>query len=366
MKDCGLLKPLCAMNAIVKNEHIYMVDKDTWLFLDYNLSNHNYSIVADLSNEPKEYNCTIQKIIEYENEFWFIQRKSKELISLSNKNYIKRYYAGERVDKYHLYYEACISDNKIYMLPMYTSGNISIFDIDSKCFIHEIALSVVMSKYGLDFFNGEISYLFDNTGNFVKFCINGGNMLYKLELKSLSLSVEFLGKNTLGSIGGNYEFPMVSLYQSNIYMVKNGKWIEKRPIVQFVNKENTEYDIAFLIKYGNKEFIMSNSFDSLVEVDSKGECVGTFYLPNDIEVSNDRNTSWLYSCCIQNERKLFFIPCKVNKMVIFDMDTEKFEKHSIIISNVDLYKINRFCKKGIAIREGGDISIKSLLRKILS
>lgn len=180
-------KHLSAMTGFIEREHLLMVDIDTGMFMDWDLNTDTYDLIADLKPDGEYKLCWIQKILKYENSYYFLQRNSKQLIEYdAQKKEVVRHGLEYPIEANQcvIYSGAYIWKDCLYMMPFSYDGVITVFDMKSKRYAQEYRMVDLFGNreiFGRD--KKILSYILSNDK--LWFCIEKSNLAFCLDIQTM-------------------------------------------------------------------------------------------------------------------------------------------------------------------------------------
>lgn len=321
-------KYLSIKDAIIKNGSLYTIDIDSWLFIEYNLNTGEKRIIVDI--QPKDYDglCWIQKILTVGDRYYFIQRNSKGIVQLDNNGDIIRY--GEEYelgnDTCLLYMTGFVSNSKIYMLPYYASGVISVFDIKSNKYESDISMSELLSQ---DEINDDIigGYVWNHGKDTIWFCV--GDKIIEINMHEMkSRIVSKLKHDKPLRISGNENNIVIYEKEGNYYYLYN----TNNKKLTLHELEEKSVNISFVEIIQNKIAIISGNQEKLYLSDIDDNNYDIMSFPEESELKYDvRRFDSKYSGIKQVENKLYCLPFSTNGIVVFDNETRNMKFFELIV-----------------------------------
>ena len=331
-------KYVSVLEGYIEDNHLYMVDIDTWFFVDYNLDFDQLSVIADIGTEMKGKLCWVKKILHVENEFFFIIRNSKKIISYNPEKGINIY--GEEypigIDEEVRYADACVLNDRIYMLPIKSDGCISIFNLKTRKYEDDIDISQILNCRMTES-RGISRYIHNDKDDVVWFCLVGTDNVFKLDLRSLKA-----------------EHVMLDSYGAYEYVLGDEQNI--------LGKTKDEYVIEY---YYEKLFLaLPPQMDKLNMIYPEGNNKVEVMLPSSSKlIYKLRFYDAKFSKGIIKAGRLFLLPFSSNGIVEVNLETMKSVFHPSSISSLDLWSKRVRNDNGI-ITENEDAGLGAYLYAI--
>ena len=336
-------KRLSVLNGVLKDNHIFMIDLDTWFLVDYETESGSYNVVTDLQREDIQHMCWFVKILVYVDSLVCVQRNSKEIViftpGIGTARYGSEYEFGEDIDI--KYVDAHIYGNLLFMMPGNTNGNISVFDLKKRTYLNDFCL-----KDGIDSTEktiggtGIYKWLFDEKNERAKTFVPGTDIILNIDFDGFHISIEHSGYEC-SFFGGSYQCPMVAIEPGgqNYVIDYDGEW--KKRNVTSSYEMNNEYKsaIKYLIHYGEYELIIPTRNDRIDVFDQNGILKKTINFPDEskgdfrVRGSNIPTTSFVI-----NEGKIFILPFSGSGITICDIKTGEVDFQPIEIDGSLLIK----------------------------
>lgn len=342
-------KYLSVKTGIIQNSHLLTVDIDTWEFLDWNLDTDTYEIVAELMPDGGKKLCWIQKMIEHDNSFYFLQRNSKQIIEYNMKRkkvirYGTEYPLGD--NSCLLYCDAFIWNDNLYMLPYSVDGVITVFDIKSKKYSQEYEMKKMFAKYG-DIYNNKRILSYKRNNQNIWFCIEKSKLLVFLDLLTMECNCfELDAENGLSMVTGNGRRIFCTEDGKNIFY-EYDKDINLFKSFDLQRQKNKNGDGYWFIDSLDKTVIgIPKEMKSIDIIGEEGRVVQTIMFPDSLcNIFELRLTDWRFSQSIVDNNKLFFLPFSSNGLLEINLSNFDIKYHCLKIKHKDIaFSLIRQCK----------------------
>ncbi len=361
-------KYLSTLNGLIENDHLYTVDIDSWLFLDYNTNNGECKLLADIRRTGECYPlCWVKTIIHNQNEFYIVFRNYKGIVSVDTTGTTAYYdlVRGFSEDKIFFYTDACLIDGLVYMFPGTIGGTITVFSTQKHCFIEDISMLGLFDKDMSLYRNNNIySYIFDNRKRKVYFCINDTNILCELDIDKMQICTIY---------GDNADFSLVAgSIEKQILLEKEGfhlfSYFPQEGIIEclgnFTQDKNEKEKRYQIVLYANNEIIALTSEMKRMEVIRDKQvkfCIDiSDYFTFD---SSKRKSNRKFSIALLDSKYIYFLPLTVNEMLRFDF--EKFKMDTISLKIPEKYLLMHSLRQNCFISETQEFSLHEYINNNL-
>ena len=364
-------KYLSVVNGIVENEHLYVVDIDTWFLIDCNLQTDTCRVIADIQPPDFDGLCWVVKIVHIGREFFCILRNSKRIIVADEDGKVS-FYGNEYeigANNWYLNIDACLCEKKLYLLPYYVNGSIKVFDLDEHIYLEEVPMVELLMPIDQTYYSKIIrNYVHREDDAVVIFCMKETGMVYMLNLlEKKAEKLFFLNQFHFDMAVGNFSYIVlneVSGYRIIEYNRTADEIKEYDFRKNFLNDNSTKYKF---LAYANDCFWAISDDERMVELIYRNEKLEhmdfLLKLKYVYEVRKPKH-KYEFSRILVQDKNMYMLPFSTNGLLEIDMPRRKMKFHMLKISSKDIaYK---HLEQSKIIQEDTNFSIKELLSFIFN
>ena len=355
-------KYLSVEAGVLENNHLYVVDIDTWLLLDYDLVHGNCDCIADLQFDYDRCKlCWVERILHIGTSFYIIIRNYKGILEIDERKKVIYYELYSQIgnDDLFFYMDACVINDCLYLLPGTLGGDILVFDIKEHRFINQISMMTLFDRGMKECKDANIwSYLHNDEDTKVRFSAEGSNKLFSLDLDNMVLEETITYNNAEFLYAcGSFDTPILLEGKSHrLYRYKD-YGISLLGNEEYCNKECNCYSYMLSFCTNGKIYVVPESEDC-VEIIC-GNNHEKIVFPNELKLIYEvRNYNGKFSCLLQDCQKAYFLPFSANGMVIFDK--HRNESYFINMTIPDSFLRARELRKNI-VKESDDVALEELI-----
>ena len=363
------MKYVSVDSGLIENHHLYAVDIDTWLFLDYDLINDEYKVIADIKKSDEQVLCWVEKIIHYEYSFFLIIRNSKQIVEVEEGGQVTYYSLDNCFEKNNVFIniDASVIEDKIYILPGTDNGAITVFDLNNKRFIKEISFSKLLDGIYSCHSGRIVNYIHNETDTNVRFCIEGTGFFAELSIKDLRI-INSVSRDdfVFWRVSGCWEQTIVIQKDSYCFFsIDSEKGLDDMYCV-VEHKEDDEDFVGYrdvFISRG-KVVALPATMDCVDEYNIKGKWIRSISFPKESELHSEmRNYKGKFFAVIYVEDKAFYLPFATNGIVELDSISMNTSFHPMFINGMDLIK-SKMRRKEKVMKETKDLTLKLFLNAV--
>lgn len=357
-------KNLSVKTGIIEQDHLLTVDMDTWMFMDWDLNTDTYDTIAELMPEEEYKLCWVQKIIQFGDCYYFLQRNSKQIIEYDMwKGNVVRYGLDYVVgdNKCLLYSDAYVCKDSLYMLPYSCDGVITVFNMKSKQYIEEYKMADLIGEKTITNQGKKIlSYI--QISNKIWFCVEQSNLIVCLDLqtmKSTSLNLD-AEDNLYMAMRGENRIYFTEMNGYHIWEYDDTSNIFRSFDVQKQHSKQEGKGYRFV--YGTNQVVIaiSKEMDSVDVIAREDESVRTIAFPSELcNIFELRRIDEKFFGYVVVKNKLYLLPFSGNGLLEIDLQSYEIKYHCLKIQHEDVVcRLN--CHQKIFC-ENQDFKLKELI-----
>ncbi len=371
-RDYGVMvKYLSVVNGLIENNHLYVVDIDTWLFLDYDLNTGISELKADIQLEDYRGKlCWVEKILHIGIEFFILIRNYRGLVSINESGDVNYYELDHELgsDDSFYYMDMLIVDGLLYILPGYTNGLISIFNTEKHEFIKHISMDSLIVPQATHLVGRPASiwsYVFDDSDGNVIFCINKSNMICTLNLRTMLIETSIgNSESTLMMLSGvNRE--CIILENNSYHLSRYNKYKAEIEIVgDFKRRVKDQTWHGYQMAFEMDDMIAAIPEDMYsIEMIKDEEIIETLIMPKESKLIYEiRNYKGKFAKAIKDNNMIYLLPFSTNGMIVIDVDTHYMQFYELVVPQE--YLMIKEMRKRELIKEGEMIGLSGFIQNV--
>ncbi len=360
-------KYLSVVGGLVEDGKLYVVDIDTWLFMQYDLKSGACALLADI--QPDEYYgklCWVEKILHIGNDFFILIRNYKGLVSVSEGGNVTYYESDHELGSNNSFYyiDMLVCDGLIYVLPGYAGGIMSIFDPAVHDYTNHVHLEVLYGRNMTQYCDRCIwLYVHNDTDDKVRFCINNTGMICTLDIRNMFMEI--------CSYDNEADFMMLSGSFGKTVVLENNSYrlfgyTEEKEEIEIIGdfcreKKNDDwygYQMAFV--QDDMVAAIPEDMDS-IEFIREGKNIEIIRLPEESELIYEiRYYKGKFVSLLKKDGKIYLLPFSSNGMIIFDAYVHSIVFRRLVVP-AEYLMVKKMKNRGL-IRESKEISLSGFIQ----
>lgn len=335
-------KNISSYTGLIKDGKYITVDIDTWLLVEYELTNRSHRIICNLLQERPDRLFLCIKMLEIGNSIYFIFRNSQRILEYNTvEQRIYNYGLEYEIFKNStvLYNDAYYFEGKIIMFPCEINDPIIFFEIETKEYIEKGSIKQMLVKEGVKRDAGKI-YTYVKLQNEVWFCIYGSEWLGCITLNNLNLRMRKCEKsNQLAKTVGGKDFVFFTEAESCRFFMTdkiNGELLLYD--VKDLELKEQELEYGFIVSVKKKIFAIPTYPKSLTIIDKETKEVINIKFPKEFSaIFKVRNSELPFVRYIVHLEKLYLIPFSCNGMLVVDMVSYMIQYYPLKLRDRDFF-----------------------------